>query len=303
VAVLSSFHPAVANWFKRTFDAPTAPQEQAWPAIQAQRHVLIAAPTGSGKTLAAFLAAIEQLVREGVEGAGLADETHIVYVSPLKALSNDIQRNLEAPLAGIRTELEALGLPDVDIRTFVRTGDTPQSERTAMRKRPPHIVVTTPESLYILLGSESGRKMLATTRTVIVDEIHAMVGTKRGLHLALSLERLEALAGRKLTRVGLSATQKPIEEVARFLVGSRQVHVKGTGISSTRSQTGEHKRLSRDFIILIFFVKGVDNKVDSGNKFLEKRMTGIHQIKIKIGLILKVNQFIHFEKRSIIQSG
>ena len=227
MAVLSAFHPAVANWFNRTFDAPTASQELAWPAIQAQRHVLIAAPTGSGKTLAAFLAAIEQLVREGVEGGGLADETHIVYVSPLKALSNDIRRNLEAPLAGIRTELQALGLPDVDIRTFVRTGDTPQHERTAMRKRPPHIVVTTPESLYILLGSESGRKMLATTRTVIVDEIHAMVGTKRGLHLALSLERLEALAGRKLTRVGLSATQKPIEEVARFLVGSRQVDATG----------------------------------------------------------------------------
>jgi ATP-dependent helicase Lhr and Lhr-like helicase len=227
VAVLASFHPAVANWFTRTFDAPTAPQEQAWPAIQAQQHVLIAAPTGSGKTLAAFLAAIEQLVREGVKGGGLADETHIVYVSPLKALSNDIRRNLEAPLAGIRTELQALGLPDVDIRTFVRTGDTPQSERTAMRKRPPHIVVTTPESLYILLGSESGRKMLSTTRTVIVDEIHAMVGTKRGLHLALSLERLEALAGRKLTRVGLSATQKPIETVARFLVGARQTSAAG----------------------------------------------------------------------------
>jgi ATP-dependent Lhr-like helicase len=227
VAILSSFHPAVANWFSRTFDAPTAPQQQAWPAIQAQRHVLIAAPTGSGKTLAAFLAAVEQLVREGVDGGGLADETHIVYVSPLKALSNDIRRNLEAPLAGIREELKALGLPDVDIRTFVRTGDTPQTERTAMRKRPPHIVVTTPESLYILLGSESGRKMLATTRTVIVDEIHAMVGTKRGLHLAISLERLEALAQRKLTRVGLSATQKPIEEVARFLVGTRQIDPAG----------------------------------------------------------------------------
>src|SRR5262249_16609659 len=147
--------------------------------------------------------------------------------SPLKALSNDIRRNLEAPLAGIREELQALGLPDVDIRTFVRTGDTPQHERTAMRKRPPHIVVTTPESLYILLGSQSARKMLATTRTVIVDEIHAMVGSKRGLHLALSLERLEALVGHKLTRVGLSATQKPIEEVARFLVGARQIDAQG----------------------------------------------------------------------------
>ncbi len=227
MSALSAFHPAVANWFTRTFDAPTPPQEQAWPAIQARRHVLIAAPTGSGKTLAAFLAAIEQLVREGVAGGGLKDETQIVYVSPLKALSNDIRRNLEAPIAGIREELRALDLPDVDIRTFVRTGDTPQHERVAMRKRPPHIVVTTPESLYILLGSESGRKMLATTRTVIVDEIHAMVSGKRGMHLALSLERLEALAGRKLTRVGLSATQKPIEEVARFLVGTRQIDAAG----------------------------------------------------------------------------
>ncbi len=223
---LDSFQPAVTNWFNRTFQAATAPQEQAWPAIQAQRHVLIAAPTGSGKTLAAFLAAIDRLVRDGLE-RGLSDETHIVYVSPLKALSNDIRRNLEAPLAGIREELRALDLPDLEIRTFVRTGDTPQSERTSMRKRPPHIVVTTPESLYILLGSESGRKMLGTTRTVIVDEIHAMVGGKRGLHLAVSLERLEALTGRRLTRIGLSATQKPIEEVARFLVGTRNVRPTG----------------------------------------------------------------------------
>jgi ATP-dependent Lhr-like helicase len=221
VTTLSGFHPAVANWFRRAFDAPTASQDQAWPAIQAQQHVLIAAPTGSGKTLAAFLAAIDALVRQAVE-TGLPDETQIVYVSPLKALSNDIRLNLEAPLSGIRDELRALGLPDADIRTFVRTGDTPQRERDSMRKRPPHIVVTTPESLYILLGAESGRKLLSTTRAVIVDEIHAMVGSKRGLHLALSLERLEALTGRRLTRVGLSATQKPIEEVARFLVGTQR---------------------------------------------------------------------------------
>ena len=223
---LALFHPAVANWFTRTFDAATIAQEQAWPAIQGQQHVLIAAPTGSGKTLAAFLAAIDGLVRDGLK-QGLRDETQIVYVSPLKALSNDIRRNLEAPLAGIREELKALGLPDLEIRTFVRTGDTPQSERNSMRKRPPHIVVTTPESLYILLGSESGRKMLGTTRTVIVDEIHAMVGGKRGLHLAVSLERLEALAQRRLTRIGLSATQKPIEEVARFLVGTRYLRPDG----------------------------------------------------------------------------
>jgi len=214
-----SFHPAVAAWFDRSFTAPTAAQAKAWPAIQAGRHVLIAAPTGSGKTLAAFLAAIDGLVRQGLEGR-LKDETQIVYVSPLKALSNDIQRNLEAPLAGVREALRTQGLPDVDIRSWVRTGDTPSAERQRMGRAPPHIVVTTPESLYILLGSDSGRKMLATTRTVIVDEIHALAPNKRGSHLALSLERLAALCNGPLLRIGLSATQKPIEAVARFLVGS-----------------------------------------------------------------------------------
>jgi ATP-dependent Lhr-like helicase len=224
--VLAKFYPAVAAWFGKTFAAPTAPQSQAWPAIRNGRNVLIAAPTGSGKTLAAFLAAIDDLVRRGAEQE-LADETHVVYVSPLKALSNDIQRNLETPLAGIRAELAARGARDVEIRTLVRTGDTPQAQRELMRRRPPHIVVTTPESLYILLGSDSGRRMLATTRTVIVDEIHAMAGNKRGVHLALSLERLAALCGHGLTRVGLSATQKPIEEVARFLVGAAHVAADG----------------------------------------------------------------------------
>src|SRR5213082_2782202 len=223
----AEFHPAVARWFARTFAAPTPAQRAAWPVIAARRHVLIAAPTGSGKTLAAFLAAIDELVRTGLTAGALPDQTLVVYVSPLKALSNDIQRNLEAPLAGIRAELAALGLPEIEIRTFVRTGDTPQHERARSAKRPPHIVVTTPESLYILLGSESGRRMLASTRTVIVDEIHAMVGAKRGVHLALSLERLESLAGRRLTRVGLSATQKPVEEVARFLVGTRNLLADG----------------------------------------------------------------------------
>jgi len=215
----SLFHPAVAAWFDQSFAAPTAAQVAAWPAIQAGRHVLIAAPTGSGKTLAAFLAAIDGLVRQGLEG-GLRDETQIVYVSPLKALSNDIQRNLEAPLVGVREALRAQGLPDVDIRSWVRTGDTPPAERQRMGREPPHIVVTTPESLYILLGSDSGRKMLATTRSVIVDEIHALAPNKRGSHLALSLERLAALCSGPLLRVGLSATQKPIETVARFLVGA-----------------------------------------------------------------------------------
>ncbi len=176
------FHPAVAAWFEARFAGATAAQADAWPLIKAGRHTLIAAPTGSGKTLAAFMAAIDDLVRQGVAGE-LLDETQIVY-----------QRNLEAPLAGIREELRRRGLPDVDIRAWVRTGDTPPSERQRMGRRPPHIVVTTPESLYVLLGSESGRKMLATTRTVIVDEIHAVAPNKRGSHLALSLERLSASA-------------------------------------------------------------------------------------------------------------
>lgn len=213
------FHPAVAGWFAERFAAPTASQAQAWPAIKSGRDVLIAAPTGSGKTLAAFMAAIDDLVRLGLNG-GLKNETQIVYVSPLKALSNDIRINLEAPLAGIRDALRVQGLTDVDIRTWVRTGDTPANERQRMGRQPPHIVVTTPESLYILLGSESGRRMLATTRTVIVDEIHAIAANKRGSHLALSLERLDALCGRRLLRIGLSATQKPIETVARFLTGA-----------------------------------------------------------------------------------
>ena len=219
------FHPAVARWFARSFPAPTEPQLHAWPEIKKQRHTLIAAPTGSGKTLAAFMSAIDDLVRLGVEGK-LDDSTHVIYVSPLKALSNDVQRNLQVPLEGIQEELKALGLPEVNIRTLVRTGDTPASERTAMTKRPPHIVVTTPESLYILLTSEGGRRMLETARTLIVDEIHAVVGDKRGSHLALSIERLEQLVRSNkasLTRIGLSATQRPIEEVARFLVGTENL--------------------------------------------------------------------------------
>src|SRR5829696_2298532 len=224
----SLFHPAVAAWFETSFAAATAAQADAWPLIKAGRHTLIAAPTGSGKTLAAFMAAIDDLVRQGVEG-GLGDETQIVYISPLKALSNDIQRNLEAPLAGIRAELARRGQPDVDIRAWVRTGDTPPGERQRMGRRPPHIVVTTPESLYVLLGSESGRKMLATTRTVIVDEIHAIAANKRGSHLALSLERLSALCGDRLLRIGLSATQNPIEAVARFLTGGADCAIVDSG--------------------------------------------------------------------------
>jgi ATP-dependent Lhr-like helicase len=225
---LTTFHPAVARWFERAFTAPTEPQLAAWPAIQSGEHALIAAPTGSGKTLAAFLAAIDSLVRAGVEGR-LNNSVQVVYVSPLKALSNDVQRNLEGPLVAINEELIKLGLPDLAIRAQVRTGDTPQSERTAMRKHPPHILVTTPESLYLLLTSDSGREMLASTRTVIVDEIHAVAATKRGAHLALSLERLAALCTQPLQRIGLSATQKPIADVAKFLVSNAPCRIIDSG--------------------------------------------------------------------------
>jgi ATP-dependent Lhr-like helicase len=216
------FHPSVGGWFSDTFPGPTEAQVRGWPAIAARRHALIAAPTGSGKTLAAFLASIDALVREGIDRGGeLPDETRILYVSPLKALSNDVERNLREPLRGIQTRLEAAGLDRLRITVGLRTGDTTQSQRRSMVKRPPHIVVTTPESLYILLTSAGGRRMLETTRTVIVDEIHALVANRRGAHLSLTLERLQSLCKQRLTRVGLSATQKPIEDVSRYLVGAR----------------------------------------------------------------------------------
>jgi len=202
------FDPLVAGWFAERFSAPTPPQEEGWRAIAANRNTLIAAPTGSGKTLAAFLWAIDRLVRTARTG-WLADETTIVYVSPLKALSNDIRKNLELPLAEIRERAFAAGVQLPEIRVAVRTGDTSQSERQKMVRHPPHILITTPESLYILLTADKSRKALASATTVIVDEIHAVAGDKRGAHLALTLERLDALCGRKVQRIGLSATQKP----------------------------------------------------------------------------------------------
>src|SRR5213083_434488 len=217
----SLFHPAVGEWFAGSFPAPTEAQAKAWPAIRDGRHVLIAAPTGSGKTFAAFLSAIDGLVRQGFNGE-LRDETQVVYLSPLKALSNDVQKNLSEPLAEIRATLPEQGLPDVEVRTQVRTGDTPQSERQAMLKHPPHILVTTPESLYLILTSDRAREMLRSVRTVIVDEIHAVARDKRGSHLALTLARLDALIGKRPQRIGLSATQRPIEEIAQFLVGTGQ---------------------------------------------------------------------------------
>ncbi|MCA9718277.1 MAG: DEAD/DEAH box helicase, partial [Myxococcales bacterium] len=225
-AALDAFHPAVSEWFSERFDAPTPAQVRGWSAIRAGRPTLIAAPTGSGKTLAAFLTAIDGLVREACAAGedGLPDETRVVYVSPLKALSNDIERNLHAPLQGIQRALARRGLPEAAVRAAVRTGDTPGAVRQSMLRRPPHLLVTTPESLYILLTSARGREMLATTRTIIVDEIHALVGNKRGAHLALTVERLAAQArarvGAPPLRIGLSATQRPIEEVAAYLVGA-----------------------------------------------------------------------------------
>src|SRR5438874_2366162 len=223
------FHPAVARWFEQTFGSPTEPQLRGWPSIQSGRHVLISAPTGSGKTLAAFLASLDALFRQGAE-YDLLDETRVVYVSPLKALSNDIRKNLQEPLSGIRALLNETNGRELDVRAEVRTGDTTAAQRQALIKKPPHILVTTPESLYLLLTSDSGRRMLSTVRTLILDEIHAIVDDRRGAHLALSVERLAALtrlrqgyggqAKNPLQRIGLSATQKPIEEVARFLVGT-----------------------------------------------------------------------------------
>jgi ATP-dependent Lhr-like helicase len=209
--LLEAFHPAVRNWFASRLGEPTPPQRDGWPLIREGKNVLIAAPTGSGKTLAAFLSSIDTLFRQGPY---LPDETQVLYISPLKALGNDVQKNLSLPLAEI-TATDPF-LPSV--RVLVRTGDTSAKDRASMTKRPPHILVTTPESLYILLTTDGGRRMLSTVKTVIVDEIHALARDKRGSHLALSLERLEALTG-GFQRVGLSATQKPLEEVARFLVG------------------------------------------------------------------------------------
>src|SRR3954454_4504804 len=203
---LSSFHPIVSQWFSEALGEPTRAQALGWRAIRERRHTLIAAPTGSGKTLAAFLTIIDDLVQEALAGP-LPDEVRVVYVSPLKALSADIHKNLAEPRSGIRRIAEQSGVTAPAITAAVRTGDTTASERAAMLRTPPHILVTTPESLYLLLTADRSRHMLRTARTVIVDEIHAVIGTRRGAHLALSLERLQQVAERPLLRIGLSATQ------------------------------------------------------------------------------------------------
>jgi ATP-dependent helicase Lhr and Lhr-like helicase len=217
---LSWAHPLLQEWFVAKFGTPTEPQEQGWPHILAGKTTLISAPTGSGKTLAAFLTCIDALVRKALSG-GLRDRTDILYVSPLKALGNDIQKNLEVPLSEITGLAGARGLLMPEIRVAVRTGDTLMRERQRMIKHPPHILVTTPESFYILLTAQRSREILRDVQTVIVDEIHAVADDKRGSHLALSLERLDVLTGKRAVRIGLSATQKPIETVAHFLTGSQ----------------------------------------------------------------------------------
>jgi ATP-dependent Lhr-like helicase len=226
---LHQFHPIVARWFTGTFGEPTPAQQQGWQAISSGRHTLIAAPTGSGKTLAAFLIALDGLLRDGLRGP-LTDEVRVVYVSPLKALGADIHKNLALPRRGIAQSAEAVGIEAPRITAALRTGDTPQSERASMLRKPPHILVTTPESLFLLLTAGRSRAMLHTVRTVIVDEIHAVIGTRRGAHLALSLERLAEVADGPLLRIGLSATQKPVATVAAFLVGTGSA---GTGRPAT----------------------------------------------------------------------
>jgi ATP-dependent helicase Lhr and Lhr-like helicase len=226
------FHPIVQEWFERSFAGPTEAQQLAWKEIRSGGDALISAPTGSGKTLAAFLSCLDRLVREALDGS-LLDETQVVYVSPLKALSNDIQKNLERPLTEIAKLAAEKGQLMPPIRAAVRTGDTPMWERQQMIKRPPHILVTTPESLFILLTAERSRAFLKTTHTIIVDEIHAMADDKRGAHLSLSLARLDDLVAkagaRRPQRIGLSATVKPIEEVAKFVVPSNPIRIIDSG--------------------------------------------------------------------------
>src|SRR5438034_7236354 len=224
------FHPLVRRWFKETFGQPSDPQREGWPAIASGAHTLILAPTGTGKTLAAFLWELNEIIARGTKEP-LPNAIHLLYISPLKALNNDIQRNLDRPLTELRERFGAAGEKFPEIRVAVRTGDTPASARARMLRRSPHILITTPESLNIMLTTQRGRGMFSGVRAVIVDEIHAMAGTKRGTHLALTLERLEEVCESSPQRVGLSATQKPLDEIARFLTGpARECRIVDCGL-------------------------------------------------------------------------
>jgi ATP-dependent Lhr-like helicase len=246
---LSRFHPVIADWFRRRFGEPTDVQARSWPAIASGSNVLIAAPTGSGKTLAAFLSCIDALFKQAL-ARELDDRTQVLYVSPLKALSNDVQKNLQQPLTEIGQAALAANLLMPEIRVLVRTGDTPAPDRQRMLRRPPHILITTPESLYLVLTAEKSRLMLRDVRTVIVDEIHALAPNKRGAHLALSLERLEALTASPPVRIGLSATQHPIETVAKFLVGARAASLVKRETSLVPAGTNDEIRTTSDVIIV-----------------------------------------------------
>jgi ATP-dependent Lhr-like helicase len=256
----SPFHPVLQRWFSESIGTPTAVQVRGWEAIREGRHTLIAAPTGSGKTLAAFLTALDDLYVEGLTNP-LPDEVRVVYISPLKALSADIHKNLAEPRRGIKRIAEELGLEAPRITAAVRTGDTTQSERAAMLRKPPHILVTTPESLYLLLTAERSREMLRTARTVIVDEIHAVIGTRRGAHLAITLERLQQVAEQPLLRLGLSATQKPIEEVARYLAGVGSGG-SGVGEESRKSNSNSDPRLPTPAPHVTIINEGHQRKLD-----------------------------------------
>jgi ATP-dependent Lhr-like helicase len=224
---LDLFSPPAREWFRAAFAEPTSVQERGWQEVAAGRHVLMAAPTGSGKTLAAFLWCIDRLATEPVPAE--AERCRVLYVSPLKALAHDVDRNLRSPLVGIRHQMEAQGLKAPDITVAIRTGDTPADARRSMERHPPDILITTPESLFLILTS-AARKMLASVRWLIVDEIHSVASTKRGSHLALSLERLSALTKVEPQRIGLSATQRPLEEVGKFLGGTdREVSIVDAG--------------------------------------------------------------------------
>lgn len=229
-----AFHSAVETWFEKSLGQPTRCQQHAWSTIQENHNVLITAPTGSGKTLAAFLSCINKLVVESQARGCLDDRTRIVYISPLRALSNDIEKNLQDPLEGISRELDRSGLPGHGITTAVRTGDTSAWERQKINRKPPHILVTTPESLYILLTSVSGRNLLSTVGTVIVDEIHALIDSKRGAHLALSIQRLVALVGTPVQRIGLSATVKDKKRVTEFLCNNYSCKIVDSGSQRER---------------------------------------------------------------------